>query len=96
MGRRGEELLDAYPTIRRAVAFVELFMSANIYDGRDCFTEAINTGIGPAEMVRFCRDFASDEIALDEFGDKAAMKLARLEMEQPEFSTYVAGKMGAM
>lgn len=93
----GKEILEAYPHIPIAVAFVELFLSPSELDSYDVMGRIRGAGMCPAEAVAFIKGFCDEEMeTLEGKLEAPKLKQARVQMDHPSFLTYIAGKMGAV
>lgn len=78
---------EPYSEIPNAVYFVETFLDEIIGD-------MIEQGYSPDMAVTGCRKLA--EVPADSDKIDTRRVLARAEMENPQFLTYIAGKLGAV
>jgi hypothetical protein len=88
-----DALLAAYPTVKHAIAWVELFVVMKNDDEPESAWDWMMSRpqpLTPADIATAIRDSVDEG---DEDVGRAA--LAKAEMGRPEFLTYIAGRMGA-
>ena len=92
-----EKVPVRYARIGTAYAYVELVIDGETTDGRCAWHLITEDGRNPVKVVDVLKQVISDDIASGELTGKslAAAVVARAEMDDPLFLTYIAGKMGA-
>jgi hypothetical protein len=83
------ELAAAYPTVPNAVAFTELFLEGVI------LSDMREMALSVDKAVWACQQLADVPVNNDP-AMELQRRIARAEMDRPEFATYLAGKLGAM
>jgi hypothetical protein len=86
-------MLDAYPNVRHAVAFVETFLCELPPDDPEtAWTLMMRARLTPSEIITCCRIAVTEATELS----PRFLDAIRHEMQHPEFHRYIAGKMGAV
>ena len=96
-----QELLAAYPRVRGAVAWTEMFACVAPDDGCEPAWDLLiraDPSLTPSEMVDCIRD-TMREVAKD--ADelpivRRASTIALQQVDHPDYLTYIRGKMGCM
>lgn len=91
------KLLDFYPTVKHAVAWVELFLCSDIDGTPALWPKLLEAYPEPEALLGEVRGMIA-ESAKDEPTPATRMRLfmAAYESRRPEFTTYIAGKMGVV
>lgn len=95
------ELLNAYPTIRSAVAWTELFVCTAEPGEPSAWDEMMRTGSTPAEVRDMLARALEEEVVEAAVGGhsaryRAQTVLGAAQARRPEFLTYIKGRMGAV
>lgn len=77
-----------YPNIQAAILFVESFIEGPILN------DMRQDRIPPHAAIMGCKELAKVESGSDKI--ELVRKRALVEMDHPEFRTYIAGKLGAV
>lgn len=90
------DLFATYPRITHATSWVELILFGDAHDGEPCAWEILIQGLPgltPPGMVAQIKELLAEEVAENRPGKN---REALAECDDPQFLTYIAGKMGAM
>lgn len=95
------DILRHYPGCPAAIAWLELFVCAPVEGSPESVWQLLMTVTqNPTDMVRELQELIDTELAEPEYQYQSALasKLPtiRAEMEHPDFTTYIAGKMGCV
>jgi hypothetical protein len=85
-----EELWTRFPSIRHAVAFVELCVAPPM------LREAVRKGVSLEGMIRWFTEAIDENIAEDDPPNVPELLKAREQFRLPEFAVYLAGRLGLM
>lgn len=96
-----QELLAAYPRVRFAVAWTEMFACVAPDDGHEPAWDLMmraDPPLSPDEMVDCIRDTIREVVEdADELPTvRRASTLALPQVDHPDYLTYIRGKMGCM
>ena len=96
------DVLSTYRKCAAAVAWVELFICADGLDDTESGWDVLMTHVtSPDRMVRELRELLDEDVSDPDDGPvlgslTSQLPTIRAEMDHPDFTTYIAGKMGCV